>query len=359
MSEGTCRVLALVVGDDSVASTRFRVLAYVGPLSRRGISVEVRFEPRRPRSRLLDRVRRFRELMATTRTPDADILLVQRRTFPPVFARRLARTRVPRLFDFDDAIDSPPPRLVASRELRRKYRRNFEATIAVMDHVVCGSADLALRVPEGRRTVIPTPLDTSRYHPGAVRPPAAPTLGWVGHSDSLESLEALSEPLRELGIRHPDLRLIVVSDRPARLEGVKVEFRRWSRESEVSCFDGIGIGLNPLLDTPWNRAKCAFKLIQYMALGIPAVASPVGMNREVVEDGVNGLLAERPEDWIATIEGLLHDPERARRLAAHGRRTVATLYDVEVLAPRLAEALARTKRAARGLPASRQAGGAP
>ncbi len=101
----------------------------------------------------------------------------------------------------------------------------------------------------------------------------------------------MAGPLRELASRHPDFKLIVVADRPPRLEGLPLEFRRWSLEGELECFRDIGIGLMPLDDTPWTRAKCAFKLLQYMALGVPAVVSPVGMNRDVVAPGENALLA--------------------------------------------------------------------
>jgi hypothetical protein len=124
------------------------------------------------------------------------------------------------------------------------------------------------------------------------------------------------------------------------IDEVPVEFEPWSLETEVSCFDGMAVGLMPLDDSPWTRAKCSFKLLQYMALGIPAVASPVGMNREVMEDGVNALVASSSSDWFDAIDRLLSDRELAARIARAGRDTVEQRYSLAVLSPKLVGVLA-------------------
>jgi glycosyltransferase involved in cell wall biosynthesis len=164
-------------------------------------------------------------------------------------------------------------------------------------------------------------------------------LGWVGHSDNLPYLERLDGVLGEIARRRPDTRLVVVADRPPRLAGIEVEFRRWRLEDEVSCFGGIGVGLMPLDDGPWTRGKCAFKALQYMALGIPTVASPVGMNREVIRDGETGLLPADEQAWVAALERLLAEPAFAARIGAAGRRTVEQRYALDVVSRRLVEIL--------------------
>ena len=164
-------------------------------------------------------------------------------------------------------------------------------------------------------------------------------LGWVGHSDNLLYLESLEQPLRELARRHPQMRLIVVADRPPHLPGLPVEFRRWTLAEEIRCFDGMGIGLMPLDDSAWARGKCAFKAIQYMALGIPPVASPVGMNREVIRHGENGMLAGNEREWFDAIDGLLANPARARTLGLEGRRSVVAHYSLDVVSRRLVQIL--------------------
>ncbi len=211
------------------------------------------------------------------------------------------------------------------------------------DLVLCGNTELADRLPHGRYELLPTPIDTEIFAPSRVdRDPDV--LGWVGHSDNLGYLESLHEPLMELRRRHPRLRLIVVADRPPSLPGVDVEFRRWSLDSELSCFDGMGIGLMPLDDSPWARGKCAFKAIQYMALGIPTVASPVGMNAEVIRHGESGFLASGEREWVDQLDRLLSDPGLAGRVGAAGRRRVEERYSLTVVSRRLVEILDQLDR---------------
>jgi len=160
-------------------------------------------------------------------------------------------------------------------------------------------------------------------------------LGWVGHADNFTYLESLREAILTLCRCFPGLSLLVVADRPPDLPGVPMTFRPWSLAQEVTCFSGISIGLMPLADTPWARSKCAFKLLQYMALGIPAVASPVGMNLEVIRSGVDGLLASSPEEWIAALGALLSDAPRAAALGAAGRERVLREYDLPLVSAQL------------------------
>lgn len=118
-----------------------------------------------------------------------------------------------------------------------------------------------------------------------------------------------------------------------------MEFRPWTLENEFDCFSGIGIGLMPLDDSEWTRAKCAFKLLQFMALGIPAVASAVGMNREVVEHGRNGLLATTDNDWVNGLDELISQPSKRRKIGSAGRETVEESFNLPVVSNRLLKAL--------------------
>jgi glycosyltransferase involved in cell wall biosynthesis len=328
------------VGDRTVASTRHRVLAHLDALRAAGFEVELRTQ-RAPDRGWWRRPARLRELVTDALVrPPADLLMIHRTTYPPPFARRLAASGVPVVFDFDDAIYLPPPSASQDPATRRRYRRNFDATVQAMDVVICGNSELSGHVAAVRHEVVPTPVDEQRFHPQAIRPATRPVVGWVGHSDNLPFLERLAEPLKELTRRHSGFALRVVADRPPVIDEVPVEFEPWSLETEVSCFDGMAVGLMPLDDSPWTRAKCSFKLLQYMALGIPAVASPVGMNREVMEDGVNALVASSSSDWFDAIDRLLSDRELAARIARAGRDTVEQRYSLAVLSPKLVGVLA-------------------
>lgn len=337
-------MLVRAVGDQQTASTRYRVFAHLENLRASGFIPTVETEkkgwpgPLRAISRLRALIRDGQGGVP------ADLIFVHRRTYPPFFARRLRRPGVPIVFDFDDALFLPPPGAPQDERATRRFGRNFYATVAQANVVICGNQVLAREVQHPSVEILPTPVDCDVFQMSAVAAPNEPVVGWVGHGDNLPFLEALADPLRELSRRHSGFRLVVVADRPPSIEGLEVEFRKWTIEEEVSCFDGIGVGLMPLDDTPWTRAKCAFKALQYMALGIPTVASPVGMNREVVTDGVNGYLATSPESWFRAIDTILGDRERARNLAIAARQTVEAEYSLSVISDRLVSILLDARR---------------
>lgn len=332
------RIAFLPVGDATVASTRYRVLALEPALRAAGHETSVRYPVTAGPARLARAADLLRD---ASLPPAADVLVVHRKTYPPRFAVQLPRPGRPLAWDIDDALDLPPPGRAADDATLQRYRANFDATAAAADLVLCGNAELARRVPHGRTEVVPTSIDTARFAPGAARSAEGSVLGWVGHSDNLGYLAALAEPLRELARRHPALRVVVVADRPLEIPGVTVEFRRWTLAGEVSAFDGIAVGLMPLADDAWTRGKCAFKAIQYMALGLPAVASPVGANLEVIEDGVSGFLPRTPGDWVDALDALLSDAALAARIGAAGRAVVERRYALDVVATQVERALSR------------------
>lgn len=324
------RLLISAIGGPETASTRYRILAHASALERAGFVPRFRFAEWAERRGPTRRVRRLIDLLRDGLDQRlADLFLLHRKTFPPRFARLLPRQGRPLVFDFDDAIDLPPPGRAEDPRILARYRTSFEATVNAADLVLCGNRELARRLPHQRFAILPTPVDTRRFTPGALPPPEGPILGWVGISDNLRFLEELAEPLREIHRRHPGLKLVVVADRHPTLPGIPVEFRRWTLDEEMTCFRGIAIGLMPLDDTPWTRGKCAFKALQYMALGIPTVASPVGTNCEVIEDGVSGFLPADPRSWVEALDRLLSDPALRMRIGAAGRRVVERHYSLE------------------------------
>jgi glycosyltransferase involved in cell wall biosynthesis len=126
--------------------------------------------------------------------------------------------------------------------------------------------------------------------------------------------------------------------------GLNVDCRPWSEESEVREIQNFDIGIMPLSDSPWERGKCGYKLIQYMACGRPVVSSPVGVNTTIVEHGVNGFLAATPDDWSRYLKVLQENPELRRRMGVKGRRKVEKNYCLAVTAPRLASLLRKAAK---------------
>jgi glycosyltransferase involved in cell wall biosynthesis len=185
-------------------------------------------------------------------------------------------------------------------------------------------------------TIAPTSIDTDRYHPRLRRPTKGnvPVIGWTGSYSTYQHLKTAAPALKRLA-EDCDFRLLVIGAGDPRIPGVETEVRPWRAESEVEDIAGIDIGIMPLPDDPWSRGKCGLKALQYMALGIPAVVSPVGVNSEIVSDGKSGYLASSTEDWVICLSKLINDQRLRDRLGQAARITVEQRYSVRVVAPQV------------------------
>ena len=146
--------------------------------------------------------------------------------------------------------------------------------------------------------------------------------------------------LLELSTQLP-LRIVLIGGNPSALAGLPVEHRRWSLETEAEEIAKLDIGIMPLSDGLWERGKCGYKLIQYMASWLPVVASPVGANTEIVIPGITGFLAESHADWISAVLDLWQNPELRQKMGTAGRRRAEERYSLRVAAPQLIGALRR------------------
>ena len=264
---------------------------------------------------------------------DFDMVVVQKGVFPGLysgFERKIA-VRRPLVFDFDDAIWLP--RVGGSQILRLLHReRSVQETLRCASAVIAGNDFLADYAKGFNSNVhmVPSAIDAAAY----AHANNSTIVGWIGSSTTLPYLKPLQPVFKQLGIT---LRVIASGD-PGEL-GFDVEFRPWRLETEMEELAQIGIGIAPLPDTPWERGKCGVKLLQYMACGIPAVASAVGVHTQIIRHGVNGLLAETESDWISGLRQLLADPVLRGRLGSAARETVAKHYDVRVAAGAVANVL--------------------
>jgi glycosyltransferase involved in cell wall biosynthesis len=259
---------------------------------------------------------------------------------PPIFERAIRQTGVPIIFDFDDAIfvpyKSPSNGYLSYLKLPTKTR----TICRLAAHVLAGNAYLAdyARQTNERVTIVPTTIDTEKYQ---LLPRAAndvPVIGWSGSFSTVQHLDTLRGALQRLA-RRARFRLRVIGTPNYELAGVDVEALPWRAATEVADLRALDIGIMPLPDDEWSRGKCGLKALQYMALGIPSICSPVGVNSDIIQDGDNGLLAATEDEWIERLTQLLRSAELRARLGAAGRATVEAKYSASAQAPRVYEVL--------------------
>jgi len=257
---------------------------------------------------------------------------------PAWFERAIARTGVPMIFDFDDAIfvayKSPSNGYLSYL----KFPGKTAAICRLSAHVMAGNqylADYALKVNQNV-TIVPTTIDTRKYNVADRPANDVPVIGWSGSHSTAQHLDTLRDILQELA-RTEKFRLRVIGAGGYNLPGVEVESIPWRAESEVDDLRPMDVGIMPLPDDQWSKGKCGLKALQYMALGIPTVCSSVGVNSAIISDGVNGMLADTKDEWIAKLKELMNSPELRTRLGSTGRRTVEDKYSAESQAPRVLE----------------------
>jgi len=364
------KVLALAPYPEEAASTRFRIAQFIPLLDDLGIRCELKpfintalFKQLYRKGRLsrnaagLARAAAARCLDLVS-ARDWDVVFVQREAAlvgPPLVERALTGwLKKPLVLDLDDPLwvqyTSPVYGRLASR--LRCLDKTTEL-IRRAAHVVCGNQLIAehARAAGACATVLPTIVDTDMFSP---RPQdqdengEPPTVGWVGTHTTLPYLEAIAPALEQLAARRRFKLKVVGGGRPLGLRRVEVEELRWSLGREVEDFRSLDVGLYPLADDEWSRGKSGFKAIQYLCCGVPFVASPVGVVREIATESGAALLANDQAEWFTALDRLLGDDVLRRSMGRAGRTFAVSRYRLRTQAARLGEILlaAATERRA-------------
>lgn len=270
-----------------------------------------------------------------------DLIVVEKELFPYLpawFEQLFGLFGVKYVADYDDAIfhnyDKHPNRWV-----RRCLGDKIDTVMRSSVQVIAGNTYLAERAKRAGAkyiTVIPTVIDITRY-PEKVWPAHCDRLivGWIGTKSTFEKhFMLLSDNVRELTEKYTDIQFHIVGAPDNGLFNNKVKFITWTEESEVEEILKFDVGLMPLLDTDWEKGKCAYKLIQYMACGIPGIASAVGANIDVVDTN-NGFLAETLGDFAKIIEEIRENPAVLQEKGKQARQDVWNKYTLQVQQRRL------------------------
>jgi glycosyltransferase involved in cell wall biosynthesis len=259
---------------------------------------------------------------------NCDAIILQRKLLEAVDIRLLHRHGARIYFDVDDAVMHHTKEQGVFE--RQRANRRFAATATLVDLVVAGSEHLAdlFREKRAHAVVIPTTVDAARYTVKHHAPAESPRLVWIGSRSTLPYLQEFLPVLAEAARRVPGLRLVTIADATVQDSPIPVEHVDWSLDTEARSLVQGDIGIAPTPANPWTEGKCGFKILQYMAAGLPVIASPVGANSDIVDDGQTGFLPQRPEDWPEIIESLSRDVSLRQRLGRAGRSRVESHYTI-------------------------------
>jgi glycosyltransferase involved in cell wall biosynthesis len=337
ISPDQCQVVTVSAhtGGIDVPSARFRIRQHITPLLSQRINIKERYlrwgrkKPDQPTLQPLWIAATVSDrLLSIAADRHADVTILQRQPLP-AFLPVEPFIRHPIILDVDDAIWMN----------RGGKRAKIIAQKAVA--VICGNRYLADYFRQFNKSVyvIPTAVDTNTIKPSIGSVPEKQVIGWIGSSENLKYLYYIETVLQEVLLRHNKAELLVVCNEAPRFKRItpnRVRFIPWSRESERKAFAEITVGIMPLEDSEWERGKCSFKMLCYMAAGLPVIVSPVGMNREVLELGNVGTGPSTLDEWISAFDAVFNDPDRATKMGATGRAVIMKKFCVDVISPQIA-----------------------
>lgn len=340
------------------ASSRLRALQYIPYLQECGHTVNVHclfddaylemLYKERKRSPWLIMKLYLSRLIVLLTSSRYDIVWIEKELvpyFPAIFEWLLNRFKIPYVVDYDDAIfhnyDMSP-----SGHVRKFLGGKIDSVMRNASCVVAGNdylADRAVKAGTLKVHVVPTVVDIGRYQIRAAKVAPSLTIGWIGSPSTEKYVVGIRQALINASQQH-SFRLVLMGASPEvvnQLTGLDVEVLPWSEDHENTFIQSLDVGIMPLIDGPWEKGKCGYKLIQYMACGVPVIATPVGVNVKIVFDNKCGLLAAGLKEWETSLVQLLSDPIGRETYGAAGRYAVENEYSLGVQAPRIANILVR------------------
>lgn len=337
------KVAFLTAYNRSRASSRVRVYDYLPYLSGMGFRCKILPFPRE--------LRIFNKYWYVIRifmlAYKADVVVLQKLVLQERFIDMLRAINPRIIFDFDDALWAPPDIQYRNPKVQERYRlltKRLNYILSYAVRVVVGSQYLAMYAASfaPHVDVIPSSVDPKRYPLKDHRNARPAVLGWIGSPENLVDFKPIIPVLRR--IVGDNVKVKIVSSAAPNLDGVPAEFESWKLGNDIEHLHGFDIGLMPLNDTERSRGRCGFKAVQYMAVGLPVVASNVGAAREVIVHGETGFLASSEDEWYDYLVRLIPDHELRKRLGWEGRKRVECYFNLEVNAVRWADILREVAR---------------
>jgi glycosyltransferase involved in cell wall biosynthesis len=273
----------------------------------------------------------------------ADFVFVHREVTPvgpPLFEWMIAKVFRKRIiYDFDDAIWTTDNLREGRIEKQLRWRSKVAYTCRVAYKVSCGNDFLCEYARQFNSNVVlnPTTIDTDYHLPIEKQKQSRITIGWTGSHTTLKYLDTIVPVIKNLESRFTNLKFTVIANEMPAVDLKSLEFVRWNETTEIEDLSKLDIGIMPLPDDNWSKGKCGFKALQYMALEIPAVVSPVGVNVKIVSNAVDGFVASTANEWSSILEKLITDEGVRARIGKAGRKKVVENYSVLSNAPNFLE----------------------
>jgi len=328
----TITVAALTAGVNT-PSSRFRIRQYVTRLAEQGITVREYIPFFEKSCGLPSPFKAAARVPALFKSRSADVVWVGKELVQgyETFERLLKR---PRMMDVDDAIWlNLPFGGIAARSVA-----------GAMDAVVAGNQYLADYFSRYCKTIhiVPTGIDLHRYQLRNF-PTAEPEkfiIAWTGLACNYKYLRIIEPVLRKFLLDHSRAELLLVSNKPWKSQlcpPEKIKYVRWSQDNEATALHSASVGIMPLKDDKWSRGKCSFKMLQYMAVGLPVVVTPAGMNREILQKAESGFAAGSPDEWYDALKTIYGNWSLQRQMGQAGRKVVEQFYSADIIAKELAQ----------------------
>jgi glycosyltransferase involved in cell wall biosynthesis len=264
-----------------------------------------------------------------------DIVFIQREAFmtgTTIFEKLFSKSKAKVIFDFDDAIWHQD---VSEANKKFAWLKKPEKTadiIALSDLIFAGNSYLAAYAEQFNKKIkiVPTTIDTDEYSASEKKADSETVcIGWSGSITTIKHFEFALPFLTALKNKYGNrISIKLIGDKSYTNTSLNIKGLGWNKRDEISELSTFDIGIMPLPHDDWARGKCGLKGLQYMALKIPAIMSPVGVNEEIIVDGVNGFLADKNEQWIEKISLLIENPELRKQIGNAARQTVLDKYSV-------------------------------
>ncbi len=335
-------------------SQRFRFEQYFGALSKKGIKHDAQvflskrdwaqlYKPGKHGLKILMLLKGFlKRSLLLFKIPFYNFVLIHREATPvgpPVFEWLIAKVfRKKIIYDFDDAIWLTDKKNENALERFIRFRSRVGLICKWSYKVSCGNEYLYNYAKQFNKNVVlnPTTIDTEFLHnPEKFKKEISDkiTIGWTGSHSTLKYLKEIEHAIATLEQKYPALQTLVIADKKPDLALQRLVFIPWNKETEAEDLAKIDIGIMPLPNDEWTKGKCGFKALQYMAMEIPCVVSPVGVNTKIIEHGVEGYFAASNQEWVTTLDLLINDPGLRKTMGKNGRKKIIDAYSVRSNTP--------------------------